>query len=189
MTKPSIQYRKATPADVEGILRLQNQNLITTLEGKDLSQGFLTIPLSKEQIYRISSEHGIFVAHQGTDVIGYMMEQSVEIAIGSPLIAYMISRLKEYIYEGFPLASCKLFVHGPVCIEKQYRGKGVLDQLFKFMLQELKCDVGIGFVSAQNPRSYNAHKNKLGLQVIDEFEFGAWKYFTLAFAVSQKERK
>jgi hypothetical protein len=56
------------------------------------------------------------------------------------------------------------------------------------MLQTLQgqFDVGIGFVSEQNPRSYSAHKNKLGLRLIDEFEFNGQKYYTFAFAITEK---
>ncbi len=191
MNKPAIQYYKATPINFEGIFRLQNKNLITALQGGDLSQGFLTIPISKDQLHRICSEHGIFVALQGSEVIGYVMAQSVELAIVSPLIAHMFGRLKNVVFEGSQLSSCTLFNYGPVCIEKQYRGKGILDNLFNLMLQTLQgqFEVGIGFVSEQNPRSYYAHKKKLGLQLIDEFDFSGQKYFTFAFAVTRKERK
>jgi hypothetical protein len=190
-SQPLVQYRKATPSDFEGILRLQNENLITALQGEDLSQGFLTIPLSREQLHSKNRVHGIYVACQGKEIIGYLMAQSVEIAIGSPLIAYMLSRLKEFIYEGAPLLSSKLFVYGPVCIDREHRGQKILDELFNLMLQTLQgeYDVGIAFVSALNPRSYNAHKNKLGMQIADEFEFNGQKYWTLVFAVKQKDRK
>ena len=33
-------------------------------------------------------------------------------------------------------------------------------------------DVGIAFVSRSNPRSFQADTAKLGMRVIDEFEFG-----------------
>ncbi len=189
--KSATQYRKATSTDFAGIIRLQNDNLITALQGKDLSQGFLTIPLSVEQLHRINREHGIYVACQGKEIIGYLMAQSVEIATGSPLIARMLSRLKKFIFEGVVLSSCKVFVYGPVCIDREHRGQEILEELFKVMLQTLqgKYDVGVAFVSALNPRSYNAHKNKLGMRIADEFEFNGQKYWTLVFAVKQKDQK
>lgn len=186
-----IQYRKATPTDFDGILHLQHQNLITTLQEKDLSQGFLMIEFTKEQLYKINGELGIFVAVQGKEVIGYLMAESVDFAVGSPLIAHMFSRLKEFTIDNVPLSSCKLFVYGPVCIDKQHRGKKILDGLFKVMLNALQgqYDVGVAFVSALNRRSFNAHKNKLGMRIADEFEFNRQEYWTLVFTVEQKERK
>jgi hypothetical protein len=189
MSQSLIQYRKATPTDFDGILHLQHQNLITTL--KDLSQGFLMIEFTREQLYKINGELGIFVAVLGKEVIGYLMAESVDFAVGSPLIAHMLNRLKEFAFDAVPLSSCKLFVYGPVCIEKQHRGQKILDGLFKVMLNTLQgqYDVGVAFVSALNSRSFNAHKNKLGMRIADEFEFNGQKYWTLIFAVEQKERK
>jgi len=190
-SQPLIQYRKAIPTDFDGILHLQHQNLITTLQKKDLSQGFLMIEFTREQLYKINSELGIFVAVQGKEVIGYLMAESTDFAVGSPLIAHMFSRLMEFTFDNVPLSSCKLFVYGPVCIEKNHRGQKILDGLFKVMLNTLQgqYDVGVAFVSALNPRSFNAHKNKLGMRIADEFEFNGQKYWTLVFAAEQKERK
>ncbi len=191
MSQLSVQYRKAAPTDFDGILNLQRQNLITTLHDEDLSQGFLIIEFKREQLHKINSDLGIFVAVQHEAVIGYLMAESVDFAVGSPLIAHMFYRLKEFTFDRVPLASCKLFVYGPVCIDKRYRGQKVLDGLFKFMLKTLQghYDAGVAFVSVQNLRSFNAHKIKLGMRIADEFEFNGQKYWTLIFALKQKAQK
>ncbi len=191
MSRLPVQYRKATPADFDGILGLQRQNLITTLQEKDLSQGFLIIEFTREQLYKISSDLGIFVAVQDKTFIGYLMAQSVDFADESPLIAHMLNRLKEFTFDSVPLASCKLFIYGPVCIDEQYRGHKILDGLFDIMLKTLQghYDAGVAFVSAQNLRSFKAHKIKLGMRIADEFEFNGQKYWTLVFALGQKEQK
>lgn len=182
MTEPQIQYRKALPADFEGILRLQHQNLLTTLKGEDLSQGFLSIEFTREQLHKVNNELGIFVAVQDKTVIGYLMAETAEFAIGSPLIAHMLRRLNNIVIDDITL-SCCFFVYGPVCIERQYRGQGILEGLFGIMKETLRADydVGIAFVSQQNLRSHQAHTAKLGMRVIDEFKFGGERYHTLAF--------
>ena len=183
MTQPPFQFRKAVPADFEGILPLQHQNLLTTLQGEDLLQGFLSIEFTREQLHRMNSELGIFVAMQGKEVIGYLMAESIEFAVGSPLIAHLLKRLKDVVFEDAPVSSRSLFIYGPVCIDKRHRGQGILEGLSSIMLQALKgqYDVGIAFVSEQNPRSLHAHQVKLGMQVVDEFEFNGQRYKTLAF--------
>jgi len=190
-SRPGIQYRKATPTDFDGILHLQHQNLITTLQEKDLSQGFLMIEFTREQLYKINSELGIFVAIHDKKVIGYLMAESVDFAVGSPLIAHMFNRLTEFTFDDVPLSSCKLFIYGPVCIDKHYRGQTILNELFQVMLKTLQgqYDLGIAFVSKLNPRSFNAHNNKLGMRIADEFEFNGQKYWTLIFTVEQQERE
>ncbi len=41
--------------------------------------------------------------------------------------------------------------------------------------------VGITFINKVNERSYKAHSRKLGMIVIDEFEFSGQEYYGLAF--------
>lgn len=188
MTQPLIQYRKATPADFEGILCLQHQNLGTTLKKEDLSQGFLSIEFTREQLHKINSELGIFVALQGKVVIGYLMAESIEFAVGSPLIAHLLKRLEDFVFEDVPLLSSCYFVYGPVCIDKQHRGQGILEGLSNILLLTLRgqYDVGIAFVSEQNPRSLHAHQVKLKMKIVDEFEFNGQKYSTLMFGLKPK---
>ena len=185
--QPPVGFREASPADFEGILRLQYQNLRTTLQGEDLSQGFLSIEFTKEQLYRIHGELGIFVALQDTRLIGYLMAESLEHAARSPLIAYMLKRLKDMAHEGAALFSSRLFVYGPVCVERQFRGRGILEGLFEVMKKRLRdnYDAGIAFVSERNPRSLQAHTGKLGMRVIDEFEFEGGRFKTLCFGMQE----
>jgi hypothetical protein len=180
-----ILYRKASYADFEGILRLQHQNLLSTLPGEDLSHGFLTIEITTEQLCKINSELGIFVAFHDNTVIGYLMAETTEFAVGSPLIALMFERLQDVVFDGLALSSSCLFVYGPVCIDRQYRGRGILEGLFHSMKESLKrdYDVGIAFVSLLNTRSYQAHTAKLKMTVIDDFKFNGGRYHTLAFRV------
>jgi hypothetical protein len=181
----SIQYRKAVPADFEGILRLQHENLLSLLPEEERSQGFLSIEFTREQIRTVNDDLGIFVAVQDKTVMGYLMAESVEFAVQSPLIAFMLKRLKDVCFEARPISSFSLFIYGPVCIDKKARGKGVLEGLFRVMRESLEnnYEVGIAFVSNRNPRSLHAHTEKLGMSVVDEFEFKGEKYKTLAFRV------
>jgi hypothetical protein len=182
VTHLNIQYRKATPADFEGILRLQHQNLLANLQGEDLSQGFLLMELTREQLHKINSELGVFVAVHDKSVVGYLMAETAEFAVGAPLIAHMLKRLKNVVIDDINL-SCCFFVYGPVCVDRQHRGQGILEGLFGIMKGTLSADYhfGIAFVSQLNLRSLQAHTAKLGMKVIDEFEFGGGRYNTLAF--------
>ncbi|MEJ2696727.1 MAG: GNAT family N-acetyltransferase [Candidatus Sulfobium sp.] len=191
MTRPLIQYRRAIHADFGGILRLQHRNLLTTLEGEDPSQGFLSIEFTEEELQKINSDPGIFVALRDGEVIGYLMAETAEFAVRSPLIAHMLNSLGDVVFEDVPLSSYRLFVYGPVCIDRRHRGQGVLEGLFDSMLRVLKerYEVGVAFVSVLNSRSLNAHQDKLGMRVVDEFEFNGQKYKTLAFGLGTSSGK
>jgi hypothetical protein len=86
-----------------------------------LSHGFLTIEFTSEQLHKINSELGICVAIQGEKVVGYLMAESIAFAVGSPLIAHLLNRLKEIVFDDVPLSTRRLFVYGPVCIDREHR--------------------------------------------------------------------
>ena len=44
----------------------------------------------------------------------------------------------------------------------------------------------VTFVNKINPRSYEAHKRKLGLDVIQEFEFNGNSYYEMVYDTSKE---
>jgi hypothetical protein len=115
----------------------------------------------------------------------------MDFALQSPLINTMVRRFPHVLYQSRPLSGYRTFIYGPVCVDRQSRGQGILEGLFNVMLQTLKghFDVGVAFVSEQNPRSLHAHVDKLGLKMADEFEFNGQKYWTLVFGLKLQGRE
>ena len=74
-------------------------------------------------------------------------------------------------------------VYGPVCIDRLFRGKEVLQGLFSQVLLLLRGQFGRGvlFVSQHNPRSVAAHTKKLGHKKLKIFEFNPKQYHLMAF--------
>ena len=79
------------------------------------------------------------------------------------------------------------YQYGPVCIDKKFRGSGLLEKLFDFAREEMskKYPILVTFVNKTNPRSYVAHTKKLGLTVIKEFEFNNNSYHELVYDTSK----
>jgi hypothetical protein len=128
---------------------------------------------------------GIFIATEDDSLLGYLMAETMDFASQSPLIEGMTKRFPAIQYQHHPLTGSRLFIYGPVCIARKYRGQGILEGLFNIMRQTLsgKYDVWIAFVSKNNPHSLRAHTEKLGMTVADEFEFKGQMYWTIAFRV------
>jgi hypothetical protein len=101
-SQPLVQYRKVTSTDFDGILDLQYQYLITISKRRIDLQAFLMIEFTREQLYKINVAFGIFVAVQGKEVIGYLMAESADFAVESPLLAHMFNRLKEFLFDDVP---------------------------------------------------------------------------------------
>jgi len=54
---------------------------------------------------------------------------------------------------------------------------------------EERYDIGVAFVSRENPRSLYAHQDKLGMKVVDEFEFNGQLYNTLLIETTAAGRE
>src|SRR5512139_3801430 len=178
-----MTFRKANPQDIPMILELQKRNLLKNLEPRDQQDGFLSIEYTGDQLERLTNELGIFVAQENDYLAGYLIAQPMDFALQSPLINNMVKRFPDVQYSGRLLSCFKTFIYGPVCIDKESRGQGVLEGLYSIMIKTLQgqYDVGVAFVSERNPRSMFAHRDKLGLKVVDEFEFNGQQYNTLVF--------
>ncbi len=178
-------YRKAVPSDIIMVIGLQRKYLLRNLEPRDQGDGFLSIEYSRDQLERLNDELGIFVALEDDRLSGYLVVQTMEFARRSSLIAAMVRRFPDVLYRSRPLSEYRTFLYGPVCIDERSRGEGILEGLFNIMLRTVKgeYDAGVAFVSEQNPRSLRAHKHKLGMKVVDEFEFSGRKFRTLAFEI------
>ena len=79
---------------------------------------------------------------------------------------------------------------GPEAAIFKVAGKGGTDafpRLFEEMRMELssRYPVGITFINKVNERSHHAHTRKLGMVVVDEFEYSGREYYGLAFDTAQ----
>lgn len=185
-----ITFRQADPSDLPKILALQKDNLLRNLEPQDQQDGFLSIEYPHDQLDSLNNQLGIFIALDNDRLSGYLIAQSINFALQSPLINTMVKRFPDVPYRSRPLSEFKTFIYGPVCIDRQSRGRGILEGLFNVMLKTVQqYDLGVAFVSERNPRSLYAHRVKLGMQVVDEFEFNGQKYCTLVFGVERNANK
>jgi hypothetical protein len=64
---------------------------------------------------------------------------------------------------------------------------GVFPRLFETMRLGMceRYPIGVTFINRLNPHSYYAHTKKLGMTVIDEFEFNGRPYYGLAFDMTR----
>jgi len=186
-----VMFRKADPSKFPKILSLQKQNLIQNLEPQDQQDGFLSIEYPLDQLESLNNQLGIFIAMGNDYLSGYLITQTMNFALQTPLINTMVRRFPDILYCSRPLSGYRTFIYGPVCIDRRSRGQGVLEGLFNVMLKTLKgqYDVGVAFVSERNPRSLYAHRDKLGMQVVDEFEFNGQMYWILVFGAMPDVQK
>jgi hypothetical protein len=182
----SIQYRRAMPADFPGVLALQTQNLRKNLDEVQQLQGFLSVEYGEPDLTAINAELGIYVAVENDRLLAYAMAETNDFAAQVPLIAHMASRFPSASLDGKAIPLFRTFIYGPVCIDRDARGRGVLSGLLQAISGALRAhfDIGIAFISRINVHSYHAHVRKNNMIVIDEFEFDGRQFWAVAFRLA-----
>ena len=104
-----------------------------------------------------------------------------------PLFQYMIEDLPNTEYLGQRLSTENSYQYGPICIHRDYRGTEVLPNLFEFSRRQMapRFPILITFINKINSRSFKAHTEKLGLEVIKTFEFNNNQYYDLGYDMSK----
>lgn len=183
MNTTNIQLKIAELSEINDVLKLHYRYQIDSIADKDKSDGFLTTPFTKEQMVDlITKENGLFIAKKGDDVVAYVMAASWGFWSAWPMFAHMINELPNLTYHGNQLSENNSYQYGPICIDKSVRGTGVLEMIFEFAKSKMseRFPILVTFVNKANERSYQAHKRKLNLDVIQEFEFDDNNYYEMA---------
>lgn len=126
------------------------------------------------QIKEIILENGIFVAeNENATIVAYAFAGSWKYFEQWKIFNFMTARFPKLSYKGREITTGNSFQYGPVCIDKNYRGQGILNFLFEEMRIEFlkKYPTSITFINKTNVISKVAHTKKLGWEIIDEFEF------------------
>lgn len=179
--------RIGNAADIPGIINLQEKNLYENLSDIERKLGFVTTPFTDGQLLDLLAQRGVFVAEEKGNIAGYALAAGWDFFSQWPIFPYMVSRFGSLSFLGGAVHPGQSFQYGPVCIESSLRGTGLFPKLFEEMRVEFssRFPTGITFINRVNERSYAAHTRKLGMTVIDEFEFNGRNYYGLAFDTSR----
>jgi predicted GNAT superfamily acetyltransferase len=181
----TIEYRRAKLVDYPAILRLQSANYIANVSVQDRSAGFLSAEFTPEQVAAMAEDLGIMLAIESRIVAGYLCAFRNEFNHGSPVLAKMLESYDRVQFDEKPLSAYRSYVYGPVCIGRDYRRRGLLRGLYEAQKKDLagQFEVGVAFVSRNNPHSLQAHVAGLGMTEVGDFEVKGNVYTILAFSV------
>ena len=117
-------------------------------------------------------------------VIGYALVTPIEAGSFHFDLQTMIDNLETIDHKGKPLSSYSYYVMGQVCIDKEYRGKGIFGMLFQKHkeIYKDKYELLVTEISTKNLRSQKAHE-KVGFKTIhtysddlDEWNVVVWDW-------------
>ncbi|HOO63270.1 MAG TPA: GNAT family acetyltransferase [Synergistaceae bacterium] len=178
-----MNVRAAVMNDIERVLALQELNLVTNLSEEQKKNGFVTTPLSYEQVKELVSIEGLAVIEDSEKILGYAVAAGWSYFEGRPMFDYMLERFRKITYREILITPENSYEYGPVCVDTSLRGTSAFPKLFAKSREMMAATylIGTTFINKVNERSFQAHTRKAKLDVIDEFEFNGNDYYGLAF--------
>lgn len=168
-----IEYTTAnTQSDLEEILHLQKSNLEVSISSEELQrEGFVTVHHNLELLSRMNQPFPHIIAKDKGEVIGYTLVMLRDLEKEIPVLIPMFQQINALIYNGKSLNDSEYFIMGQVCIEKDYRGKGVFKGLYQHMKEVMAghFEYIITEVAIRNQRSIRAH-HKVGFKSIHTYQ-------------------
>lgn len=165
-----IRIRKAkNEMDIRGILALQRQHLkIPENKTNDWSDGFVTLQHTEDILRQMMAESPQIVAEHDARIIGYNLSMVPHRSDTFPVLKPMMEAFENIDVDGKKLTEYNYVIGGQCCIDKEYRGRGLLRKLYEGLKDEFPCDLCVTEIASTNVRSLNAHL-KLGFEKIYQY--------------------
>ncbi|PKH67565.1 GNAT family acetyltransferase [Flavobacterium sp. ALD4] len=183
----NIKLEVAQLIDIDGILALQELYLISNLSDKEKEAGFVTTPFTTPQLVEIMAHEGLFIAKDNSKIIAYIFAGSWSFFSQWPIFNHITAQFHELKFLDFDITTTHTFQYGPICIDKEYRGKGLINFFFEFMRIHMvkKYPLSLTFINKINIPSTKAHTEKLKWTIIADFQFNNNNYYILAYGMNQ----
>lgn len=180
-----MKFRRASAADWDGVLSLQEANLRDKLNEAQRAQGFLTVRFERAQFVQMDADAAVAVALDGARIAGYACASTQAFNAGVPVIGAMMAGFPKLSLSGKPLASPATAIYGPVCVDQRDRGHGVFGSLIQQLKNDLRgrFELAAGFIAKDNARSLAAHVDGAGMTLLGEFEFDGRGFWIVAFPI------
>ncbi len=160
-----------TEEELKQILELQKSNLPQNLTEEQIqSQGFVTVNHSIEILKKMNALEKSIIAKDGDKVIAYLLAMRTELRNDIPVLVPMFNIFDKLEYKNRKLSEYNYIVVGQVCVEEEYRGKGILDECYIQYKKQLsgRYDFAITEIVTENQRSINAHK-RIGFELLHNY--------------------
>jgi hypothetical protein len=178
-------FRRLAPRDLPNLLELQEANLFGNLPTEQHKDGFLSARFAAEQFAQMNREAAVVVADDDGRIVGYACSAGVDFSRQFPILDTMIATFGRLTYLGTTLIDARVCIYGPVCVDRAWRGRGVLRGLIAGLKAQLagQFDVAAAFISKANSGSLAAHVNELGMIILGDYVFDAGRYWIVAFGI------
>jgi hypothetical protein len=181
-----IILRVATATDAPALADLANRYTFQNLTEEEREGGFLTGSFTAAALQAMLTSVPSQVALHDQEVVGFVINSKLAAEQYPSLVKEISALLPSLFYRQLPLTQYQWFFYGPVLIRKEYRGQGLLLELFEANKQELRSrfELGVAFIAEQNSASLQLHTQKLGLEIVGRIVFQGAPYAILVFPLA-----
>lgn len=158
-----------TIRDLNQILSLQSANLKKKIsKGQAAKEGFVTLEHDLDLLQKLNTPYPHAIAKADGKVVAYALVMLKEMRNAIPDLIPMFEQIDKVIFKDQKMADAKYFIMGQICIQKEFRGKGIFQKLYANLAQRLssKFDFICTEIAARNLPSMKAHQ-KVGFVEID----------------------
>ena len=181
----NVQIALARPADFAAIVELQTRNHLSNLPADALAQGFVTTELEPETLDRMREAKAIWVARAEAQIVAYACAFRWDFYPPNGFLDAARALLPLDL-DGRAVRFDNTLLYGPICIDQNWRGQGLLEQLTAAIRARYagQFEFGIGFVDVRNARSLAAHERKAGFRALELLPWREVTYHVLAFSTT-----
>jgi GNAT superfamily N-acetyltransferase len=157
-----------TPEELLGILQLQRANHELSLQS--IEDGFVTVGHRMADLEKMNSIAPHIIVKDGSKVIAYILAMTTESKEDIPVLKPMFEQFNQILYKGIKVSEYQYIVIGQVCVDKDYRGMGLLDKAYTFYkeVHSPNFQFAITEIALRNKRSIKAHE-RIGFKDIHQF--------------------
>lgn len=172
MQTASVTVSIASSQDhIQGILSLQGANISEVLSPEDREeQGFLTVRHHAGLLSKMAGSAPQVIALDRGKVVGYVLAMDKALQHDIPVLQPMFKEFEHLYYGSRKISSFPYIVCGQACVDRAYRGTGLLKKLYEGMKVRLApayrfC---ITEIAVSNARSMAAH-GRIGFETIHTY--------------------
>jgi hypothetical protein len=150
----------SSDAHFEQILQLQRRYHTASLsDAEQQAEGFLfvehTVPILKAMANALPQA----IALVDDRVVGYCLSMPLSFETALPSLQPMFEQFQRCTFRGRPLPAYRFFVGGQVCVDRAYRGQGLLARLYRQVRSSVSgYELCVTEISSRNQVSVRAHQ-------------------------------
>ena len=161
--------RVSSDEEINGIYRLHCQNHRNNLSADEMQQeGFVSATYDFDLLKKMNGLCPSIIAKVDKEVVGYALVVTRDFYGNYELLDDLFNSIDLLSFNAECLKDVNYVMVGQLCVAKEYRGMGVVQQMYNCYKEELcgKFKYCLTDIAENNPRSLKAHL-KSGFQVID----------------------